>query len=54
MNQRWPDVKLGTGVNNKEDTKGEPRATYIVELKKVNQKIKAIDLQKIKTTEERV
>lgn len=50
---RWPDVKLGTGVNNKEDTKGEPRATYIVELKKVNPEDKAIDLQKIKTTEER-
>ena len=50
---RWPDVKLGTGVMNKEDTKGEGVATYIVELKKVNPVDKAKDLQKIKTTEEK-
>ena len=38
---------------NKEDTKGEGVATYIVELKKVNPVDKAKDLQKIKTTEEK-
>ena len=50
---RWPDVKLGVGVNGKEDQKGEPKVSYIVELKKVNPEEKAKDLQKIKTTEEK-
>ncbi len=50
---RWPDVSLGVGVNGKADTKGEPKASYIVELKKVNPDDKAKDMQKIKTTEDK-
>lgn len=50
---KWPEVKLGTGVKNKEDSKGEPTATYVVEFKKINAEDKAIDFQKIKTTEEK-
>lgn len=50
---RSPEVRLGTGVNGKEDKKGELKASYIVELKKVNPEEKAKDLQKIKTTEDK-
>lgn len=48
-----PEVILGVGVNEKKDREGELRATYLVELKKVNPQDKAIDIQKIKTTEEK-
>ena len=49
----WPDAILGVGEKGKSDTKGEPKAIYIVELKKTNPDDKAKDLQKIKTTEEK-
>ncbi len=50
---KWPEVELGTGVNGKVDKKGEANASYIVEFKKVNPEEKALDFQKIKTTEEK-
>ncbi|HNK58309.1 MAG TPA: hypothetical protein PLL86_19015, partial [Leptospiraceae bacterium] len=50
---KWPDVKLGIGIKNKEDLKGEPTATYIVEFKKVNPEDQAKDFQKIMTTEDK-
>ncbi|MBK8394082.1 MAG: hypothetical protein IPL26_02405 [Leptospiraceae bacterium] len=47
----WPDVKIGVGVAGKTDLKGEPKSSYIVELRKVNPEEKAKEFQKIKTTE---
>ena len=52
-NPRWPDAILGIGEKGRSDTKGEPKAIYIVELKKINPDDKAKDIQKIKTTEEK-
>jgi len=49
----WPEPTLGAGVNGKEDKKGEPKASYIVELKKVNPEDKAKDIYRIKTTEDK-